>query len=433
MSKRATIPVNPPPRSRTLSRRAVPGLLPGLGLVLILAACGGYSTPVIPTPTLFPAATLATAVPDFTPTPTVPGESPEASPYRSGFPDPAGYVWQTVVVGLNRPVDVQNAGDGSQRLFVVEKGGRIQVIRSWQALPEPFLDISGRVGSGGSEQGLLGLAFHPGYASNGVFFVNYTDRSGNTVVARFQASPDDPDRALPASEQVLLRVDQPYANHNGGGLAFGPDGRLYIGLGDGGSGGDPQGNGQNPSTYLGKMLRLDVDDPAAAPEVWASGLRNPWRYSFDPLTGDLYVADVGQGQWEEVNFVPAGAPAGLNFGWSYYEGSQPFSGQPPAGLDFVWPVAEYPHSGSLEGMSGCSVTGGYVYRGQEMPEWQGVYFFGDYCSGGVFGLARTGESDWLAAALFSPGGNITTFGVDEAGELYLAEYGSGSLLRLMRR
>lgn len=429
MSNRATTPVSLLPLSRTHGLHAVIGLVLGLGL----AACGGFSTPVLPTPTFFPATTLATAIPDFTPTPTVPGESPEASPYRAGFPDPAGYVWQPVVVGLNRPVDIQNAGDGSQRLFVVEKGGRIQVVRNWQTLPEPFLDISGRVGSSGSEQGLLGLAFHPNYASNGYFFVNYTDRSGNTVVARFQASPDDPDRTLPSNEQVLLRVNQPYANHNGGGLAFGPDGRLYIGLGDGGSGGDPQGNGQNPDTYLGKMLRLDVDDPDAVPEVWASGLRNPWRYSFDALTGDLYVADVGQGQWEEVNFVPAGAPAGLNFGWSFYEGSHSFSGQPPAGVDFVWPVAEYPHSGSLEGMSGCSVTGGYVYRGQELPEWQGVYFFSDYCSGGVFGLARTGESDWLATALFSPGGNLTTFGVDEAGELYLAEYGSGSLLRLMRR
>jgi glucose/arabinose dehydrogenase len=238
-----------------------------------------------------------------------------------------------------------------------------------------------------------------------------------------------------------LNVNQPYANHNGGGLAFGPDGYLYIGLGDGGSGGDPLGNGQNLQTMLGKLLRIDVDhveryaiptdnpfgESGGLPEIWAYGLRNPWRFSFDWLTGDLYIGDVGQDLWEEVDFVPAGKPGGMNFGWSNYEGNHPYKDQPSGSATFTWPVAEYSHS------EGCSVTGGYVYRGSSLPEWQGVYFYGDYCSAKVWGLIQTSQDNWQSKILFSTSAKITTFGVDEAGEIYLADYQSGALLRLTRR
>ena len=269
----------------------------------------------------------------------------------------------------------------------------ILIFKGGQLLPTPFLDISLKVGSRYTEQGLLGLAFHPDYARSGFFYVNYTDENGKTVIARFHVSAADPDLADPASETDILRVDQPYNNHNGGGLAFGSDGYLYIGLGDGGSEGDPLLNGQNLRTLLGKMLRIDVDhgtsyaipagNPFAKvggmPEIWAYGLRNPWRFSFDRLTGDLYIADVGQDAWEEIDFVTAGLPGGMDFGWSYYEGLHPYKGQPPANATFTWPISEYSHA------YGCAVTGGYVYRGTALPEWQGVYFFGDYCSGNHLG------------------------------------------------
>jgi len=338
-------------------------------------------------------------------------------------------------------VELQNAGDGSGRLFIVEKRGRILILQNDQLLPQPFLDIENEVGSQHTEQGLLGLAFHPMYAENGLLFVNYTDANGNTVIARFHVSADDPNLADPASEVDLLHISQPYTNHNGGGLAFGPDGYLYIGLGDGGSGGDPFRNGQNLQTLLGKLLRIGVDSGeaytippdnpfvggAGLAEIWAYGLRNPWRFSFDRLTGNLYIGDVGQDAWEEVDFIPAGTPGGMNFGWSHYEGMHPYQDQPPASAIFTGPVAEYSHG------DGCSITGGYVYRGTELPEWQGVYFYGDYCSGSVWGLIQTGQNAWQSKVLFSTGARITTFGVDETGELYLADYATGALLRLTRR
>jgi glucose/arabinose dehydrogenase len=308
-------------------------------------------------------------------------------------------------------------------------------------VPIPFLDIVGEVDSQHTEQGLLGLAFHPDYAKNGLFFVNYIDLSGNTVIVRFHVSADDPNRADPTSELDLLHVEQPYANHNGGGLAFGPDSYLYIGLGDGGSGGDPAGNGQNLQTLLGKMLRIDVDHGEAyaipsdnpfangggLPEIWAYGLRNPWRFSFDRLTGDLFIADVGQDAWEELDVIPAGTPGGMNFGWNYYEGNHPYKNQPPSGEGFTFPAAEYSHT------EGCSVTGGYFLRGADLPEWQGIYFYGDYCSGTIWGLARDGQGNWQAKNLFSSAFQITTFGMDEAGEIYLADYRSGTLLELVRK
>lgn len=419
-------------------------LLTGRGLALLgvllalgLAACAPtLSRPsVSPTPSLPPTSPVVASPtqlpPTEAPTPTVtevPSPTPTPVLYRTSFPDPAAYLWAPIASGFSQPVDIQHAGDRSDRLFIVEKVGRIRILVNGLTLPDAFLDIRNRVGSRGYEQGLLGLAFHPDFAHNGYFYVNYTDKSGNTVVSRFQVSADDPNRADPQSEVVLLRVKQPYANHNGGGLVFGPDGLLYIGLGDGGSAGDPQGYAQNPQTYLGKMLRLDVNAPQPQPEIWGLGLRNPWRYSFDSLTGDLYIADVGQNLWEEIHFVPAGTLGPLNFGWDFYEGTHPFEGQPPAGASLVMPVAEYSHE-----FGRCSITGGYVYRGPSLPEWQGVYFFADFCSREVFGLIRSDDTTWRWQPLFAGVAQASTFGLDQVGEIYLADYASGQILRLMRR
>jgi glucose/arabinose dehydrogenase len=350
----------------------------------------------------------------------------------TAFPDAANYTWTPVAQGLIRPVGIQNAGDGSERLFILEQAGRILIYNNARVLPTPFLNIIDEVGSSGNEQGLLGLAFHPHYAQNGLFFVNYTDRNGNTVIARFQVSAD-PNAADPASETPLLHVQQPFPNHNGGGLAFGPDGYLYVGLGDGGSQGDPFGNAQNTKVMLGKLLRIDVDsgNPYAIPadnpfgnEVWAYGLRNPWRFSFDRATGDLWIGDVGQDTWEEIDFLLAGSPGGTNFGWNLVEGNHPYNGQAQPG--FTMPVAEYSHT---EG--GCSVTGGYVYRGAALPEWQGIYLYGDYCSGKVWGLIRS-TGGWQSQLQFETGFSISSFGVDEAGEIYIANL-QGSIDRLEHR
>ncbi len=420
--------------------------LAGLFVILgvALTACGPITAaqPLVATATALPG--QATTEPA---TATVPAISTTSAPTAASvpdqpsFPDPAGVEWAPVVVGLNQPVDIQNAGDGSGRLFVVEKIGRILILKDGQVSADPFLDIQDKVRSQESERGLLGLAFHPNYRENGLFFVNYIDLNGNTVIARFHVSANDPNKADPASETDLIHVDQPYPNHNGGSMVFGPDGYLYMGLGDGGSGGDPLRNGQNLQILLGKILRIDVDhgDPYTIPadnpfanggglrEIWAYGLRNPWRFSFDKATGNLYIADVGQDAWEEVDFVPAGTPGPLNFGWSYFEGTHPFNDQPPVDAAIIQPVVEYSHS------EGCSVTGGYVYRGTAIPEWQGVYFYGDYCSGNVWGLIRMGDNTWQSKLLFQTGAKISTFGVDEAGELYLADLGNNSILRLSRQ
>lgn len=344
------------------------------------------------------------------------------------IPDPDEYGWQLVAQGFTQPLLVTHAGDDSGRLFVVEQDGAIWVLAGGQVLATPFIDLDERVGSEAYEQGLLGLAFHPHYADNGYFYVNYTDNNGDTVIARFSVS-GDPNVADAASERVLLQIDQPYVNHNGGHLEFGPDGYLYIGVGDGGSGGDPQGHGQNPDSLLGSLLRIDVDngDPYAipadnpfaagggAPEIWAWGLRNPWRFSFDALTGDLHIADVGQNQYEEINFLPGGAAGGANFGWNYREGAHAYTGTPPEGLNLIDPVAEYDHS------LGCSVTGGRVYRGSSLPAWAGVYIYGDFCSGIVFGLVQGADGQWINEQLYTLSANISSFGVDEDGEFYLVD------------
>jgi len=334
-----------------------------------------------------------------------------------------------IVQGLQRPVDLQP--DGSGRLFVLEKVGRIRIIENDQLLETPFLDISDRVGSTSNEQGLLGLAFHPQYQENGRFFVNYTDKNGDTVIARFQVS-NDPNVADPTSEVLVLGIDQPFPNHNGGVLTFGPDGYLYAGMGDGGSQGDPNGNAQNTGVLLGKILRLDVNsaEPYAVPadnpfgnEIWAYGLRNPWRLSFDKSTGDLHIADVGGSLWEEIDYLPAGSPGGTNFGWDHREGAHDFEGGGPAGM--VDPVAEYSHP---EG--GCSVTGGYVYRGS-LSEWNGIYLFGDYCTGLIWGLINS-ESGWQKQMLFDLDVNITSFGQDTSGEVYLIS-DDGGVFRFARK
>jgi glucose/arabinose dehydrogenase len=350
--------------------------------------------------------------------------------------------WQPVVDGLRSPVDIEFADDGTGRMFIVEQAGRIRIAKDNVLLPTPFLDISERVDSQGNEQGLLGLAFHPDVAHVGEFFVCYTDYYRHDIVARFKVS-GDADRADVGSEKVLLTVDEPFSNHNGGVLKFGPDGYLYVGLGDGGSGGDPLGNAQNRDSLLGKVLRIDVDHgdryavPAdnpflhgeGRPEIWAYGLRNPWRLSVDEATGDLYIADVGESRWEEVDFMQGGSPGGTNFGWNYREGLHRFSGSPPSALVLTPPVAEYSHS---EG--GCAITGGYVYRGT-MREWTGIYLYGDYCSGKIWGLLHQGGQgsrlEWQSELLFETHANITTFGQDPGGEAYFAGR-AGTIYRLDR-
>jgi hypothetical protein len=350
----------------------------------------------------------------------------------------------TVLVarGLSNPLDLQAAPGDRSRLFVVEQPGRIRVIRDGTLVAGAFLDVSGRISTGG-ERGLLGLAFHPGYAQNGRFFVNYTDRTGDTHIAEFRGSPGT-DTADAASERLILFVSQPFSNHNGGGLAFGRDGMLYIGLGDGGSGGDPLRNGQNLRTYLGKMLRVDVDrgtpytvpadnpfvaNSAALGEIWAYGLRNPWRFAFDRTTGDLFIADVGQGEWEEIDVGLASRRGGENYGWSITEGShcfQPSANCPLAGITL--PVLEYDHS------QGCSVTGGVVYRGCRLPGYQGTYFYSDYCSHFVRSIrldgARASDArDWTSA-LGRGLNNPTSFGVDADGEVYIVDQ-DGEVYRIV--
>ncbi len=369
--------------------------------------------------------------------------SASANSLDAALPDqpgagPPAIALEPLPARLERPVHITHAGDGSGRLFVVEKRGRIVALRDGVASPTSFLDISSLVGSSGSEQGLLGLAFHPRYRENGRFFVNYTDRAGDTVIASYQVSAD-PEVADPTSGRVLLSVDQPAANHNGGLVLFGPDGYLWIGLGDGGGAGDRFGNGQNRQTLLGKMLRIDVDhgDPYGIPpdnpfagsadtrpEIWALGLRNPWRYAFDRQTGDLYIADVGQNAWEEVDVQRAGSPGGENYGWPLMEGKHCYRSSCDSST-YVAPVAEYGRDG------GCSITGGHVYRGARVPSLWGRYVFGDYCSGRMWALDEPVPGAWRLVELPRTGLQISSFGEDEAGELYVAGYGDGRVYRIV--
>jgi glucose/arabinose dehydrogenase len=349
-------------------------------------------------------------------------------------PTPLNIGLEPVVGGFERPVFLAEPDDGTGRHFVVEQPGRIRIVEDGELAAEPFLDITDRVEFGG-EQGLLSVAFHPDYVENGEFFVGYTAQSGegagDNTVARFRVADDDPDRADPASEEILLAVSDPYPNHNGGLVAFGPDGYLYVGMGDGGAGGDPQGNAQNRETLLGDILRIDVDNAEAdvpyaipddnpfaggdggRPEIWASGLRNPWRFSFDRKTGDLWIADVGQNWIEEINVQQASEDGGANFGWDVLEGTACYSDDECDPDPFVPPVAEYTHD------VGCSVTGGYVYRGNEIAELDGVYLFGDYCSGLVWGLEPNEAGAWDTLGPVETGLNISSFAEDLAGNVYL--------------
>jgi glucose/arabinose dehydrogenase len=340
---------------------------------------------------------------------------------------------EQVVSGLRQPVVIANAGDA--RLFVVEQAGIIRVVADGELLPEPFLEIVDRVASGG-ERGLLGLAFPVDHSTSGRFYVYYTDRQGDTVVSRFMTGPDA-NRADPGSETILLTQNQPFSNHNGGQLAFGPDGYLYIGLGDGGSGGDPEGNGQDLGTFLGKLLRIDVsgstyavpsDNPfigvnGARPEIWAYGLRNPWRFGFDRVTGDLYIADVGQNAFEEVNMQPAASSGGENYGWKLMEADRCYEPRDCDQTGLVLPVLSYPHGGQW----GSSISGGYVYRGSAVPDLEGRYVFADFVSGRIWTAAA--EGGWAIELLLEAGFNISTFGEDGSGELYVADYGGGAIYR----
>lgn len=339
-----------------------------------------------------------------------------------------GIALRRVTGDLESPVHLTHAGDRSGRLFVVEQAGRIRIIRNGRLAPRPFLDIGARVTSGG-EMGLLSVAFHPRYAENGRFFVHYTTGAGDrlrSVIAEYRVS-EDPDVAATA-ERIVLETAQPFRNHNGGLNLFGPDGRLYIGLGDGGSARDPLDSGQRLDTLLGKILRLDVDGgiPYRVPpdnpfvgrtgargEIWAYGLRNPWRFSFDRNGGRLFAGDVGQNQLEEVDIIERGR----NYGWRIMEGNSchiPSTGCDRAGLEL--PIAQYDHS------AGCSITGGFVYRGSRIPGLAGRYLFGDYCSGRLWALTDTGGNRWTMAPLPSTNLRISSFGEDAAGEIYVVDH-----------
>ena len=356
----------------------------------------------------------------------------EATPRVAALPDIA---LELVVSDIGDPVAITHAGDGSGRLFITLQPGQIIIYDGTQVLPAPFLDIRSIVSCCG-ERGLLSVAFHPDYENNGFFYVNYTDNLGDTVIARYTVS-GDPNLADLSSALVLLNISQPFGNHNGGQLQFGPDGYLYIGMGDGGSGGDPGNRAQDLNDLLGKMLRINVDgaepyeipatnpfvgNPQARDEIWALGLRNPWRFSFDRLTGDLFIGDVGQSSWEEVDFQAASSAGEENYGWRLMEGSSCFN--PPNNCNdgtLILPVAEYDHA-----LGNCSITGGYGYRGARYPELAGIYFYGDYCSGRIWGFT-TEASELLDTSL-----SITSFGEDEEGELYVADIDpNGAIYRIV--
>jgi len=419
-------------------------------VVLAAAACSSAPSPV---PVSSAPAQASTARPSGTPGgPSVlrPSASAAVSPQPStaataptGPFDPTGVVpvVRVVVGGLRSPLDVADAGDGSGRIFVAEQAGRIRIVRDGTLASRPFLDITDRIASGG-ERGLLGIAFHPGYPTDPRIFVDYTDKAGNTVVSSFRVSAGDPDAADPASEVAILHVTQPFPNHNGGGIHFGPDGMLYIALGDGGSGGDPQGNGQRLDTLLAKILRIDVngasgtgayaippDNPfvataGAKPEIWLTGLRNPWRFSFDGPTGDLWIGDVGQAAWEEIDVVRGGA-SGLNFGWNVMEGFhcfKPSDGCNTTGL--TMPVAEYGHS------LGCAVIGGVVVRDARQGRLDGGYLFGDACTDNLWLMDPTGDGRREPVLAERMGRSLSSIDALDDGTVYATALGSGELLRI---
>ena len=415
--------------------------------VVVIAACAPTASPSSQQPAAngadAPAPTAAPAQSQVENQPTAAAETstPVPAPDPQPVPDWPDIVLVETLSGLRNPVDFAHARDGSGRVYVVEQLGLVQAFTDGAQGESPFMDIRDRVSCCG-ERGLLGIAFPADFSSSRTLYVNYTTTdpgSLHTRVSRFRLHPDvhqvDPD-----SEEILMQFHQPWRNHNGGQIAFGPDGYLWIGTGDGGSAADPQDNGQKGQTLLGKLLRIDVSPSADAPyaipddnpfvgndqflnEIWAYGLRNPWRFSFDRETGDLYIADVGQNAWEEVNFQPANSPGGENYGWRIMEGLHcfnPSSGCPTAGL--TMPVAEY------DRISGLSITGGYVYRGQDHPAMQGIYFFADYVTGNIWGLRQV-NGVWESELLLDSSHSVSSFGEDEAGNLYLVDY-SGKIYQI---
>ncbi len=362
------------------------------------------------------------------------------------LPENDEYRWEKVVGDFDNAIFVTAANDNTERLFVMEQTGYVLVVENGEYLPEPFLDISHLLplsvyhGSY-TEQGLLGLAFHPRYAENGYFFVSYTAQDGSSVIARYQVSATNPNLADSNSAEIILTHPQPFPDHNGGNLAFGPDGYLYMGFGDGGRPAEPNYYAQQPNTLLGKLIRIDVDSdtpytippdnpfidvPDFRPEIWAIGLRNPWRFSFDRVTGDLWIADVGQWRIEEINYQPVGV-GGQNYGWSVYEGTEPYLEDATLTiLPHTPPILEYTHD------EGCSVTGGYVYRGQALPELHGQYFYGDYCSGRIWLATRQPDGVWTSQLFMETGFVISSFGEDYNGELLLVDY-KGGIYRLIRK
>ena len=392
---------------------------------------------------------LTTLVVAFNPFPsrsgiTSTGSFSDNQQFAQGIIDPAKVVFEPVISGLGQPVFITHADDNSDRLFVLERAGKIRIVKDGSLLSTPFLDMQSIVNSGGSEQGLLALAFHPQFESNGYFYTIHTNSSGAVVLSRFTASSSTPDQASFGTRLELLAIPHPtYTNHNGGTLAFGPDGYLYWSTGDGGGTGDPFNNAQDLTSLLGKVLRMDVNsaspyavpstnpfynnsNPAVRKEIWAYGLRNPWRFSFDSLTHDIYIGDVGQANIEEINFQSANSSGGENYGWRIMEGKacyNPSSGCNQSGK--VLPIAEYSHA------LGCSVTGGYVYRGTNYPSLSGHYFYGDYCSGRVFSIYKDPQLGWQPAVeLDDTVFRISTFGEDEQRELYLADYLAGILYNI---
>ncbi|MEL6989169.1 MAG: PQQ-dependent sugar dehydrogenase, partial [Bacteroidota bacterium] len=344
-----------------------------------------------------------------------------------------------IATQLNDPVGIEFTKDG--KLYFILKRGQVVIFEDGQLQTNPFIDIDDRVHNGGGERGLLGMAFHPSYPDSPYVYINYTPNDGNTHISRFELDENNPNQLDPNSEKVLLFVDQPFGNHNGGDLNFNQEGLLFIGLGDGGSGGDPRDFSQNPNSLLGKMLRIDVDngDPYAIPsdnpfvnndevldEIWSLGLRNPWRFSFDRLTDELYMADVGQSAREEISYEVADCPGGLNFGWRCYEGNEPFNTSDcDDESSYEPPIYEYGHN------LGCSITGGHVYRGSTYPWLQGKYIYTDYCSGRFWALYRDENDTWqnIEIGRFN-NWNFSSFGEDKDGELYVASDGRSTVYKL---
>lgn len=411
-------------------------------------APAGTDTPIPAEPTDLPATntplpTTEAEVEEAT-EPAAPTAVPTEVVLPTDTPAPAGQPAQSITLvpiaeGFNQPVFITHAND--DRLFIIQQHGVVDIVQNGQKLGS-FLDLQDRVNSRGFERGLLSLVFHPDYANNGYFYVNYTEWTGDTLVSRFSVSAD-PNVADPDSELIIMTIGQPYGNHNGGQLHFGPDGYLYIGMGDGGSADDPEGHGQNHRTLLGSMLRIDVDNgddsvnyavPPDNPfatngnwlaEIWAIGLRNPWRFSFDRLTGDMFIADVGQNKYEEISFLPAGSSGDLNFGWNITEGFNCFLSDGCDTSSFIAPIAEIDHAGGH-----CSITGGYVYRGSLFPSLDGNYFYGDFCSGVIWSLFQQAPNEWSNTQVLDSDYAISTFGEGADGEIYIADHSGGRIYRL---